>query len=70
MHLIYTTNPVEAYQWQLRKFTKTKTILPNYDAIRMVVYFSIRQIFKKWTISARDWVMAYSQIMMFFAVVL
>jgi putative transposase len=66
-HLIYTTNAVEAYHRQLRKFTKTKTILPTDDAIRKVVYFSVREITKKWTMPARDWGMAYSQIMIFFA---
>jgi putative transposase len=66
-HLIYTTNAVEAYHRQLRKFTKTKTILPTDDAIRKVVYLSIREITKKWTMPARDWGLAYSQIMIFFA---
>jgi len=66
-HLIYTTNSVEAYHRQLRKFTKTKAILPTDDAIRKVVYLSVREITKKWTMPARDWGMAYSQIMIFFA---
>jgi len=65
-HLIYTTNPVEAYHRQLRKFTKTKTILPTDDAIRKVIYLSVREITKKWTMPARDWGMAYSQIAIFF----
>ena len=66
-HLIYTTNAVEAYHRQLRKFTKTKAILPTDDAIRKVVFFSVREITKKWTMPARDWGMAYGQIMLFFA---
>jgi putative transposase len=66
-HLIYTTNAVEAYHRQLRKFTKTKTILTTDDAIRKVVFLSVREITKKWTMPARDWGMAYSQIMIFFA---
>jgi len=57
-HLIYTTNAVEAYHRQLRKFTKTKAILPTDDSIRKVVYFSVREITKKWTMPARDWGMA------------
>jgi len=65
-HLIYTTNAVEAYHRQLRKFTKTKAILPTDDSIRKVVYFSVREITKKWTMPARDWGMAYSQISIFF----
>ena len=63
-HLIYTTNAVEAYHRQLRKFTKA--ILPTDDSIRKVVYFSVREITKKWTMPARDWGMAYSQISIFF----
>ena len=66
-HLNYTTNAVEAYHRQLRKFTKTKAILPTDDAIRKVVYLSVREITKKWTMPARNWGMAYSQIMIFFA---
>ena len=66
-HLIYTTNAVEAYHRQLRKFTKTKNILPTDDSIRKVVYLSVREITKKWTMPARDWGMAYGQIMIFFA---
>jgi len=66
-HLIYTTNAVEAYHRQLRKFTKTKAILPTDDAIRKVVFFSVREITKKWSMPARDWGMAYGQIMLFFA---
>jgi putative transposase len=65
-HLIYTTNAVEAYHRQLRKFTKTKSILPTDDSIRKVVFFSVREITKKWTMPARDWGMAYSQIMIYF----
>jgi putative transposase len=66
-HLIYTTNAVESYHRQVRKYTKTKAILPTDDAIRKVVYMSVREITKKWTMPARDWGMAYSQIMIFFA---
>ena len=66
-HLIYTTNAVEAYHRQLRKFTKTKAILPTEDSIRKVVYLSVREITKKWTMPVRDWGLACSQIMIFFA---
>lgn len=66
-HLIYTTNAVEAYHRMVRKFTKTKSIFPTDDSIRKVVFLSVREITKKWTQSARDWGMVYSQIMIFFA---
>src|SRR5690606_19482043 len=47
--LIYTTNAVEGYHRMVRKFTKTKAILPTDDSIRKVVYLSAKEIQKKWT---------------------
>ena len=66
-HLIYTTNAVEAYHRMVRKFTKSKAIFPTEDAIRKVVYLSVKEITKKWTMPARDWGMAYSQFAIYFA---
>lgn len=64
--LIYTTNPVEGYHRMVRKFTKTKAIFPTDDSIRKVVYLSVKQISKKWTMPVRDWGMIYSQVMIYF----
>lgn len=66
-HLIYTTNAVEAYHRMVRKFTKAKAIFPTDDSIRKVIFLSVKEIAKKWTMPARDWAYAYSQIMIFFA---
>jgi putative transposase len=66
-HLIYTTNAVEAYHRMVRKFTKAKAIFPTDDSIRKVVYLSIQEIMKKWTMPVRDWGLCYSQIMVYFA---
>ena len=66
-HLIYTTNGVEAYHRMVRKFTKAKAIFPTDDSIRKVVYLSVKEITKKWTMPVRDWGLCYSQIMAFFA---
>ena len=65
-HLIYTTNAAEAYHRIVRKFTKSKAVFPTDDSIRKVVFLSIKKIAKKWTMSVRNWAMAYSQIMIFF----
>ena len=64
--IIYTTNAVEGFHRQLRKFTKTKTIYPTDDAIRKSVYLSIKEISKKWTMPIRDWGCIMGQLMMFF----
>lgn len=66
-HLIYTTNAVEAYHRMVRKFTKAKSIFPTDDSIRKVVYLSVKEITKKWTMPVRDWGLAYSQILIFFS---
>lgn len=36
------------------------------DAIRKVVYMSVSEISKKWTMPVRDWGLAYAQFMIFF----
>ncbi len=64
--LIYTTNAVEAYHRMVRKFTKVKAIFPTDDAIRKVIFLSVKEITKKWTMPARDWALAYSQMVIFF----
>ncbi len=66
-HLIYTTNAVEAYHRMVRKFTKAKAIFPTDDSIRKVIYLSVKEITKKWTMPARDWGLAYSQFAIYFA---
>ena len=66
-HLIYTTNAVEAYHRMVRKFTKAKAIFPTDDSIRKVIYLSTKEIIKKWTMPVRDWGLAHSQFVIFFA---
>jgi putative transposase len=65
-HLIYTTNAVEAYHRMVRKFTKAKAIFPTDDSIKKVIFLSVKEITKKWTMSVRDWGMVYSQFVIFF----
>ena len=50
----------------IQKFTKSKAIFPTDDSIRKVVYMSVQDISKKWTIPVRDWGLAYPQFMIFF----
>ncbi len=50
----------------VRKFTISKSIFPTDDAIRKVVYMSVSEISKKWTVPVRDWGLAYAQFMIYF----
>ena len=64
--IIYTTNAVEGFHRQLRKFTKNKTIFPTDDAVRKSVYLAITEISKKWTMPIRDWGRIIGQLTIFF----
>ena len=50
----------------VRKFTKSKSIFPTDDAIRKVVYMSVSEISKKWTMPVRDWGLAYAQFLIYY----
>ena len=64
--IIYTTNAVESYHRMVRKFTKSKAVFPTDDSIRKVIYMSVKEIAKKWTMPIRDWGLAYSQFAIYF----
>ena len=64
--IIYTTNAVESYHRMVRKFTKSKAVFPTDDSIRKVIFMSVKEISKKWTMPVRDWGLAYSQFAIFF----
>ncbi len=64
--LIYTTNTVEGFHRQLRKFTKTKTIYPTDDSLRKSLYLTIQDISRKWTMPIHDWGIIVGQLMIFF----
>lgn len=55
--IMYTTNVIENINRIIRKYTKTKTMLPNDQAVEKVVYLALMQISKKWTMAYRDWPM-------------
>jgi len=55
--IIYTTNIIENINRVIRKYTKTKTMLPNDQAVEKVVYLALMQISKKWIMAHKDWPM-------------
>ncbi len=66
IHIMITSYAVEGYHRMVRKFTKSKSIFPTDDSIRKVIYMSVKEISKKWTMTVRDWGFAYSQFAIFF----
>jgi putative transposase len=53
--IIYTTNVIEGINRVIRKYTKTKTMLPSDQAVEKVVYLALMQVSKKWTMTQRNW---------------
>jgi len=60
--LIYTTNPIEGFHRQVRKYTKTKGSFTSKNALYKLVYCAIKNIEKKWSMPVRDWAQTISQL--------
>lgn len=64
--LIYTTNVIESLNSTIRKYTKTKSIFPDDQAVMKSVYLAVSNIQKKWTKPIRDWGMILNQFLIKF----
>lgn len=53
--MIYTTNTLEGFNRQIRKFTKTRTVFPTDDSLRKSLYLATDQIMRKWTSPLPNW---------------
>jgi transposase-like protein len=53
--IIYTTNALEGFNRQLRKFTKTRTMFPTDDSLKKSLYLATQQIMKKWISPTQNW---------------
>ncbi|MGX8835185.1 IS256 family transposase [Amedibacillus sp. YH-ame6] len=60
--VIYTTNAIEGLNRQFRKVTKTKTMFPNDDSLRKMLYLAIQNLTSKWTMRYRNWDLISSQL--------
>ena len=59
---IYTTNAIEAMHRQIRKITKTKGAFTSDQALMKLVYLTIKDISKKWTMPIRNRGLTISQL--------
>jgi len=53
--IIYTTNAIESLNSSLRKVSKNRSAFPTDDAIMKLLYLSLTNASKKWTMPVRDW---------------
>ena len=64
--LIYTTNPIEGFHRQIRKYTKTKGSFTSENALLKLVFCAINEISKKWSQPIPNWAMTLSQLDIYF----
>ena len=64
--IIYTTNAVEALHRQFRKVTKSKSIFPDDDALKKMLFLAYRDLSKKWTVQIQDWAIVLSHFSVIF----
>lgn len=64
--IIYTTNAVESVHRQFRKVTKARSLFPNDDALKKILYLAYRDLSKKWTMPIRNWSIVLSNFSIIF----
>jgi transposase-like protein len=64
--LIYTTNAIEGFHRQVRKFTKTKGAFTSENALFKLVYCACQKIGEKWTSPLQNWALTISQLDIYF----
>jgi putative transposase len=64
--LIYTTNPIEGLNRQLRKVTSKRTVYPSDEAVLKNLYLVITKLNDKWTMPVRDWSKILNQLTILF----
>ena len=64
--LIYTTNPIEGFHRQVRKFTKTKGAFTSDNALFKLIYCACQKIKEKWNKPLQNWALTISQLDIYF----
>jgi len=65
--IIYTTNALEGFNRQLRKYTKIRTTFPTDDSLRKALYLATEQIMIKWTSPSQNWGGTLAQLSIMFS---
>ena len=64
--IIYTTNALEGFNRQLRKYTKVRTVFPTDESLRKSLYLSTMKIMEKWTSPNQNWASTFGQLTIMF----
>jgi transposase-like protein len=64
--IIYTTNIVEGFHRQVRKYTKTKGAFTSENALLKLIYCACQKILEKWSQPVHNWALIVSQLQIVF----
>ena len=64
--IIYTTNPIEGFHRQVRKYTKSKGAFTSEGALFKLVYCACQRIKEKWNMPLHNWALTISQLDIYF----
>ncbi|SFU57612.1 Transposase (or an inactivated derivative) [Clostridium sp. DSM 8431] len=64
--IIYTTNALEGFNRQVRKYTKSRIIYPTDEALNKSVYLATMEIMEKWTQPIPNWGATLAELSIYF----
>jgi transposase-like protein len=64
--IIYTTNIVEGFHRQIRKYTKNKGAFTSENALVKLIYCACQKILDKWNAAMHNWALIISQLQIYF----
>jgi putative transposase len=64
--IIYTTNIVEGFHRQIRKYTKNKGAFTSENALLKLVYCACQKVLEKWNMAMHNWALIASQLQIYF----
>lgn len=64
--IIYTTNIVEGFHRQVRKYTKSKGAFVSENALMKLIYCACQKVMEKWNQPMHNWALIASQLQIYF----
>lgn len=64
--IIYTTNIIEGFHRQVRKYTKSKGAFTSENALLKLIYCACQKILEKWSQPMHNWALIISQLQIYF----
>lgn len=64
--VVYTTNIIEGFHRQIRKYTKNKGAFTSENALMKLIYCACQKILEKWNQPMHNWALIVSQLKIYF----